>query len=84
MLNIIVFGKTASEWKKENPEKQGNQRDYASYLENALIANIEMLNSTLIQQGINQDKRLFILKQQAEQMKKTLENSPTIKRLDKK
>lgn len=84
MLNMIVFGKTASEWKKENPDKEGNQRDSASYLNNAIIANVELLNSTLIQQGISQDKRLVILKQQVEQMKKTLENSPTIKRLDKK
>lgn len=83
MLNMIVFGKTAVQWKQENPNKEGNQRDYGSHLQNAIIANMEMLNSTLIQQGINATERLKILKQQAEQMRRSLENSPTIRRLDK-
>ncbi len=30
MLNIVLFGKTAREWKSENPNKKGNMRDYAS------------------------------------------------------
>ncbi len=84
MLNMIVFGKTASEWKKENPDKSGNQRDYSDYLHNAIIANLEMLNSNLINQNIAQDERVRILQEQAEQMKKSLEGSPTIKRLDQK
>lgn len=82
MLNVIVYGQTAATWKKENPDKTGNQRDYASHLDNAIIANMEMLNSTLIQQGIVMSERYKILKQQAEQMRATLEDSPTIKRLD--
>tara|TARA_R110002126_G_scaffold291682_1_gene455229 strand:- start:20713 stop:21534 length:822 start_codon:yes stop_codon:yes gene_type:complete len=84
MINIIAFGKTAATWRNENPEKDGNQRDYASPLQNALIANLELLNSNLIKQGIGQNQRMDILRQQAEDMKKVLEISPTIKRLDKK
>ena len=30
LLNVALFGKTASEWRKENPELKGNIRDYAS------------------------------------------------------
>lgn len=84
MLNKIVFGKTAAEWKIDNPEKEGNQRDYASYLQNAIVANMEMLNSTLIQEGMGVSERMKILEQQAEQMETSLKDSPTIKRLDKK
>lgn len=84
MLNVIVFGQTATEWKKNNPNKEGNQRDYASNLQNAIIANIEFSNSMLIEQGIDNLERFKILKKQAEHMKKSLENSPAIKRLDNK
>lgn len=79
MLNVIVFGKTAKDHKQLSI--QGNLRDGASALQNAIIANLEFLNSNLIKQGISQEDRYKILKEQAEQMKCTLENSPTIKKL---
>lgn len=84
MLNVIVYGKTASKWKAENPDKEGNQRDHASYLQNAIIANLEFLNTSLIHKGMELSERMDILKEQAEQMKSVLSSSPTIKRLDKK
>lgn len=28
MLNVALFGKTAKEWRDENPDKNGNMRDY--------------------------------------------------------
>jgi len=84
MLNMIVYGKTAAKWKNENPDKDGNQRDHASYLQNAIIANLEFLNMSLINKGLELSERMDILKKQAEQMQGVLGNSPTIKRLDKK
>ncbi|MGV7963763.1 hypothetical protein QPK13_22680 [Photorhabdus tasmaniensis] len=30
ILNLALFGKTASDWRKENPELKGNIRDYAT------------------------------------------------------
>lgn len=30
LLNVVLFGKTAKEWKLENPDAEGNIRDYAS------------------------------------------------------
>lgn len=84
MLNVIVYGQTASKWKSENPDKDGNQRDHASYLQNAIIANLEFLNTSLIHKGMELGERMDLLKEQAEQMKNVLGNSPTIKRLDKK
>ena len=29
LLNVALFGKTAAEWRKSNPDKDGNMRDYA-------------------------------------------------------
>ena len=30
MLNVAMFGKTAREWREENPDLKGNIRDYAT------------------------------------------------------
>jgi kilA-N domain protein len=54
-LNIIVFGCTAKDWERANPElrKQGlNIRDTATISELAVLSNMEALNSELIKQGM--------------------------------
>lgn len=30
LLNTVLFGKTAKEWRNENPEIEGNIRDHAT------------------------------------------------------
>ena len=37
VLNLALFGKTAKEWREENPGKKGNIRDYADALKCALL-----------------------------------------------
>lgn len=54
-LNLIVFGTTASQWKKANPELAKlnlNMREAASINQLAVLANLESLNSHLIRKGI--------------------------------
>lgn len=54
-LNLIVFGRTAKQWEKENPElkKQGlNMRDAATLSQLAVLSNMEALNAELIKQGM--------------------------------
>ncbi len=50
MLNVVLFGKTAKEWKAENPDKEGNIRDYASIQQLLVLANMESYNAVLIKQ----------------------------------
>ena len=61
LLNTIVFGMTSEQWKIHNPDKKGNQRDYAQKWELQILANLESHNSDLIQQGKPQDERAEIL-----------------------
>lgn len=61
MLNSIVFGMTAEQWRLANPDKKGNQRDYAKDWELQILANLESHNSDLIQQGKAQLERNEIL-----------------------
>ena len=30
LLNMALFGKTAAEWRAQNPDREGNIRDYAN------------------------------------------------------
>lgn len=41
LLNVALFGKTAKEWREENPSKKGNIRDYASLQQLLVLANLE-------------------------------------------
>jgi hypothetical protein len=68
MINRIVFGQTASEWKKAHPKlatSQKNQRDHASTEQLIILANIESLNSHLISEKKNQSDRIETLAKEA-------------------
>lgn len=48
MLNVVLFGETAKEWREANADKNGNMRDYASINELLVLANLESYNAILI------------------------------------
>ena len=58
VLNVALFGKTAKQWKQENPGTKGNMRDFASIEQLLILANLENINALLIEQGIPQQERL--------------------------
>ena len=58
LLNVALFGKTAAEWRKNNPDKDGNMRDYATLEQLVVLSNIESINALLIRQGLSQRERL--------------------------
>ena len=58
---MALFGKTAKQWRDENPEKKGNIRDYASINELICLSNMENINDVLIQDKIPQNERLVKL-----------------------
>lgn len=58
VLNVALFGKTAKQWKQENPDAKGNMRDFASIEQLLVLANLENINALLIEQGIPQQERL--------------------------
>ena len=63
VLNMALFGKTAKEWRNENPDKKGNIRDYASMNELICLSNLENINAMLINEGVSQSERLTKLNQ---------------------
>ena len=73
VLNVAMFGKTARQWREENPELKGNIRDYASINELICLSNMENLNAVFIDQGIPQGERLIMLNKIAIQQMQVLE-----------
>lgn len=76
LLNLALFGKTAKQWRNENPEVGGNVRDHASLEQLIVLSNLESLNAVMIEEGILAPDRLFQLNKVAiVQMTSLLKNS---------
>ncbi|HDP3008048.1 TPA: KilA-N domain-containing protein [Staphylococcus aureus] len=78
VLNVAIFGLTAKQWRENNPDKKGNQRDYATIEELIVISNLESRNAELIDKGIDQKSRLKLLNELARKQMKSLLNSRTL------
>jgi hypothetical protein len=65
MLNVALFGNTAAQWRKENPDKDGNMRDHATLEQLVVLSNMESNNALLIEQGLSQSARLVMLNKSA-------------------
>ncbi len=75
ILNMALFGKTARQWRDENPDEKGNIRDYANVSQLVCLANMENLNAVFIEEGLSQPERLTRLNQIAiSQMRILLED----------
>ena len=75
ILNVALFGMTAKQWKDENPELNGNIRDYASVNELICLSNMESLNAVFISEELPQSERLIRLNKIAIQQMKVLNES---------
>lgn len=81
MLNVVLFGRTAKQWKDANPDIKGNMRDGATLNQLLILTNLESYNAVLIHQGKNQKERMELLRQLALQQIYTLESISTDKLL---
>jgi len=83
MINEIVFGLTAQEWRRQNADKPAdrNMRDYASILEATLYANLEVIDTMLLQWGCHKDERKDLLQQTYDFMFNVLRRAKPIQRM---
>lgn len=83
MFNVALFGRTAKDWRDENPNTNGNIRDEATIEQLVVLSNMESINAVFIGQGLSQSERLLELNKMAITQMKSLLNSNTIKKLGK-
>lgn len=81
ILNVALFGKTAKEWRTENPNEKGNIRDTATIEQLVVLSNLESINAMLIQQEILQQERLIKLNEIAIGQMKSLINTNALNKL---
>ena len=80
ILNMALFGKTAAQWRAENPDEVGNIRDFANVSQLVCLSNMENLNAVFINEGVEQAERLTRLNRIAiHQMRILVEDRATIK-----
>ncbi len=63
LLNVALFGKTAKQWREENPDTKGNIRDYATIHQLLILANLESYNAILTSKYKNLGDRLPLLRE---------------------
>ena len=82
IINVSLFGMTASEWKAKNPNMDGNIRDYANILQLVILVNLENLNADMIERGVKQEQRIKKLNKVAKKQFNILQDSKGIKEME--
>ena len=82
VLNVALFGKTAKQWRTENPHLKGNMRDYATIEQLLVMTNLEAVNALLLEKGIPQRERLEQLRNMAVRQLETLTGSVGAQKLN--
>ncbi len=86
MLNLIMFGMIAKDWKTKNPTlaKQGlNIRDEAQIEELIVLSGLETLNAYLINQGENKKFRMQKLVIEAKKNFESIQRQHSVKEIKK-
>ena len=83
VLNMALFGKTAKNWRDENPKLDGNIRDYTDVTQLVVLANLEGINAELIHRSLPQPERLVQLNEIAITQMQSLVGNETIKKMIK-
>ena len=78
VINVALFGMTAKEWRENNPDKEGNIRDYTDILHLVVLSNLEVLNANMIENNISQKDRLEKLNKTARRQINILTNDSNV------
>ena len=81
VLNVALFGKTAKQWRDDNPKQKDNMRDYATIEQLIVLSNMESSNAIMIEEGLSQKDRLTKLNKYALMQLESLQNNASINKL---
>lgn len=82
VINVALFRMTSKEWREQNPNLNGNIRDYTDILHLIVLSNLEVLNASMIEDNITQRERLEKLNNTAKKELEILINEKNIKKLE--
>jgi hypothetical protein len=78
LLNKALFGMTAAEWKRKNPDAKGNLRDNATIEQLVVLSSLESQNALLIEQKVAAYQRAFLLNRLARTQLQSLLSNPSL------
>ena len=78
LLNKALFGMTAAEWKRKNPDAKGNLRDNATMEQLVVLSSLESQNALLIQQKMPDFQRAHLLNTLARAQLLSLLSNPSL------
>ncbi|MDP3030183.1 MAG: KilA-N domain-containing protein [Deltaproteobacteria bacterium] len=81
ILNVALFGQTAKQWRDDNPNLEGNMREYATIEQLLVLANIESMNAEFIHMRLSQGERLKRLNEIAIRQMQVLTTAPALKQI---
>lgn len=81
ILNLALFGQTAKQWRAGNPNADGNIREFATQEQLLVMANLEVLNSQFIKEGLSKNERLQKLNEAAISQMTSLLKNTSVKKL---
>ena len=81
LLNKALFGMTAAEWKRQNPEAKGNIRDNATIEQLVVLSSLESQNALLIELKQPHPQRLQALNALARAQLQALLTNPSMPQL---
>lgn len=61
LINLALFGMTADQWRKKNPDLEGNIRDHATIEQLIVLSNLQSLDAKLLEWDCDDTQRLHIL-----------------------
>ena len=82
LINVALFGMTAKEWRDNNPNLEGNIRDYTDIMHLVILSNLENINSELIKQSLTQSERLIKLNEIAKNQMNLFINNSSLNKLE--
>lgn len=83
VLNVALFGKSAAQWRQENPDTTGDIRDHANMAQLVCLVNLENINAVFINENLPQHERLTRLNQIAISQMKLLIKDKVIDKLER-
>ncbi|MFK7978540.1 MAG: KilA-N domain-containing protein [Saprospiraceae bacterium] len=81
LINELVFGMTAQQWRKKYPNLKGNMRDNADIEELLLVSDLQIVDSLLLKWDCDKPLRTEILKKFANDLKRHFSESVAVQRV---
>ena len=79
---MSLFDITSKEWKEKNPGLKDNIRDNTDITHLIVLSNLEVLNSSMINNNIKQSERINKLNKEARKQLTLLYENNNIKKID--